>query len=531
MSRKTPMMADRHVNPITLPPEQTPLTDRIRLQIASLVNESMRDMQQQMAALVREQRRMAAVLEQMTRHLRLTSDETTVHAGDRDESELPLWIACGITDDKASGSTADAKPTPDMPSGPHDAPGRPKNIDSPAMGKASHGDALPSRKEEELPLDLLPTGWPRPAAKTRFDDSHDKKTVSDMPVEASVGTPQPKSEAAQCPTADGTTVQDPRPDRSVAQDSKIDEPNMDTGEIPSGSPIFFPPKGDSRPATGKFIWALTALGLIAAAFWLASHVLSPGSGSTVEPSATAAPAPNPSATFQRITLPKKQPLPPLQPPSALDATPHPLGKTSTDPINHLSMAVDPLPLEVDPLQPEADNPSGDDNAALTIPPKGATVQETAGKTTTRLPRYPYTILIASVRTPAQANRAVAQYGRIGLSPYWAEVDLEEKGIWYRVFSGLFETPEAAKQQVVEKGLADALVKHTPWVARVGTYDKGTAEAVSRRLVQETPWMPYSSDAGEGRQSVYVGAFYTEAGARRQCDILGARGVDCTVGKR
>lgn len=99
------------------------------------------------------------------------------------------------------------------------------------------------------------------------------------------------------------------------------------------------------------------------------------------------------------------------------------------------------------------------------------------------------------------------------------------------FSGLFETPETARRMIEEKGLVDALTKHTPWVARVGTYDKESAEAISRQLVQETPWMPYHIDAGEGRKSVNVGAFYTKAGAHRQCEILGARGVDCTVEKQ
>ena len=533
MIRKAPKTADRRVKPTHLPPEQTQQTDRIHRQIASLVNESMKDLQQQVAALVREQRRMAAVLEQMTRHIRPTDDETAAHTGNnRDEPELPLWIAGGITAGKASGRTNHPTPPPRMPPVPQDTTAPPKNIHGdPTTGKAPRGDALLSRGEEELPLDLVSTGWPRPAGKTRRDDSHNRKPASGMPDEAPLGSFQPKSEATQCPTAGGTTAQNPRPALSVAQGAGSDEPNMDTGEIPSGSPVFFPPKIDSRPAMGKFTWAMVSIFLIASAFWLVSQVRPALTGSTAGPGVTTAPAPSPSATFQPIALPAKKPFASLHPAPVPNAAMPPSGESPPDPSSRLSRATDRTGAERALSPPEADVPIGENKIALTARPNEAAFEASAGKGTIRHPRYPYAILIASVRTSAQANRAVVQYGRISPSPYWTEVDLGGDGIWYRIFSGLFETPEAARRMIKERGLADALTKHTPWVARVGTYSKETAETVSRRIVQETPWMPYNIDIGQGRASVNVGAFYTEAGARRQCDMLGARGIDCAVEKR
>ena len=59
-------------------------------------------------------------------------------------------------------------------------------------------------------------------------------------------------------------------------------------------------------------------------------------------------------------------------------------------------------------------------------------------------RFPYSLYLGSYRNLERAQKAVSQYEKKGLSPYWVKVLLKEKGEWYRVFAGSFEDLKAAE---------------------------------------------------------------------------------------
>jgi hypothetical protein len=52
--------------------------------------------------------------------------------------------------------------------------------------------------------------------------------------------------------------------------------------------------------------------------------------------------------------------------------------------------------------------------------------------------YPYSIKLHYFRSREGAEKSIAEYRQKGLSPYWVKVNLEDHGIWYRVFTGYFE---------------------------------------------------------------------------------------------
>lgn len=144
---------------------------------------------------------------------------------------------------------------------------------------------------------------------------------------------------------------------------------------------------------------------------------------------------------------------------------------------------------------------------------------------------PFTILLATLQSRRQVRLAQTEYEQMGMAPFWTEVDLEEKGIWYRVFWGHFETEAAARQKKQAAGLAAAMVKRARWTAAVGTAEANEADRLLHRVTAQTPWMGYTMAAEGNRQRVCVGAFYTEEGARLQCRKLRDQGMDCTVERR
>jgi cell division septation protein DedD len=66
----------------------------------------------------------------------------------------------------------------------------------------------------------------------------------------------------------------------------------------------------------------------------------------------------------------------------------------------------------------------------------------------------YTVNIASFREKARADRFVGELKEKGLEAFCWEIDLPEKGKWYRVAVGNFPTLEYAKNFIVQEGLKE-----------------------------------------------------------------------------
>jgi cell division septation protein DedD len=77
------------------------------------------------------------------------------------------------------------------------------------------------------------------------------------------------------------------------------------------------------------------------------------------------------------------------------------------------------------------------------------------------PNYPYSIQLDSFRTLDRAKKAVASYRKKGLSAYWSQVGREGNQMWFRIYTGYFETREQAKKYRKEQNLLKSLVKKTP----------------------------------------------------------------------
>ncbi len=145
--------------------------------------------------------------------------------------------------------------------------------------------------------------------------------------------------------------------------------------------------------------------------------------------------------------------------------------------------------------------------------------------------YPYSIKLHYFRSREGAENSIAAYRQKGLSPYWVKVDLEDQGVWYRVFTGYFEDIEQAENIIKTQKLATATVKKTKYAALIGTYRSETTLNDQVKLISEKGFSSYVVKGANSEFYLYVGAFYTYRGAKNQHVDLLAGGIESKVVER
>ncbi|MCJ7595846.1 MAG: SPOR domain-containing protein [Desulfobacterales bacterium] len=213
------------------------------------------------------------------------------------------------------------------------------------------------------------------------------------------------------------------------------------------------------------------------------------------------------------------PVPPSQPEPKEDVVPEretAFPSTGAEGLEKPEMAtVTPIPisqLPAVPAQPPAEERATVETATASSEPVS----------------YPYSLYLGSYQPLEQAKRAVEIYRKKGLDPYWARVDFEEKGLWFRVFAGHFRDQNEAERFVLERGVKEAEVKKTEYANLIGVYTKaGEVKSQAARL-SELGYAPYRVMDHEGKTRLYVGAYVTEEGAKRQSQDLKSDGIESRV---
>lgn len=152
------------------------------------------------------------------------------------------------------------------------------------------------------------------------------------------------------------------------------------------------------------------------------------------------------------------------------------------------------------------------------------------ETSEQVVTYPYSVLLSTFRTFDNVKKGIGIYKKKGFMPYWVKVDLGDKGIWYRVFTGCFKDGKSAELFIKTKHIAGARAKKTKYAVLVGTYssDKEIEEQMER--FTELGYSPYIINKNNKRL-LYVGAFFTEEGAIGQRSELISSGIQCQVAER
>jgi hypothetical protein len=131
------------------------------------------------------------------------------------------------------------------------------------------------------------------------------------------------------------------------------------------------------------------------------------------------------------------------------------------------------------------------------------------------PSYrPFVIQLGSVKTFEQVTRAVSSYALKGLDIHWDWVDSKEKGRWYRIFTGHFESKAEALKAKKEHRLRNSLVRFNPWTVLVGQYSDSKILTAIRSLLLENQFDSLIVESAEEINWLLTGAYATRQGAEK-----------------
>jgi hypothetical protein len=145
--------------------------------------------------------------------------------------------------------------------------------------------------------------------------------------------------------------------------------------------------------------------------------------------------------------------------------------------------------------------------------------------------YPFSILLDTFLEQERAQQTTRLYQERGISAHWVKVNLGEKGVRYRLFSGIFSTVPEAQQYLAQNQLYEKLIKPTYYSARIGVYRDKAQLASDFVKSRDTGVIPYILGTEDGVYHLYVGAFYTYIGATSQCRELTTAGLNCEPVRR
>jgi cell division septation protein DedD len=140
--------------------------------------------------------------------------------------------------------------------------------------------------------------------------------------------------------------------------------------------------------------------------------------------------------------------------------------------------------------------------------------------------YPYSIVTGSFRELERANKAISFHKEKDQAPsYWSYVDLGEKGKWYRVCVGLFETPEEAQEFKEGLDLPGTRVLETAYTTEIGYYSSEDEMMEKAMSFKETGYVPYSIEYPQKGYRLLIGAYVTREGADEMVRVLKELGIE------
>ena len=144
--------------------------------------------------------------------------------------------------------------------------------------------------------------------------------------------------------------------------------------------------------------------------------------------------------------------------------------------------------------------------------------------------YPYSVYIGSYKDLHRARKAAFDLQTKGPS-YWVKTDLGDKGIWYRVYIGCFQTRDQAETFIKNHQIADGESRHTTYANLIGTYSSDEELDEMRLSLLNLEFSPYVIEASGGRSHLFTGAFFQKARAEKEHLDLKAKGIQSQLVER
>ena len=139
-------------------------------------------------------------------------------------------------------------------------------------------------------------------------------------------------------------------------------------------------------------------------------------------------------------------------------------------------------------------------------------------------KYPYSVYLGSFKAADSVKKAMSEYQGKGLLPYWAKVDLGDKGVWFRFFTGYFQTKEEAEAFIRDRNIQGASPGVTKYANLIGIYSSDNEVEEIRRKLVSAGYYPYVIKAPSGNSYLYSGAFDRKEYAEKERMDLVSKGV-------
>jgi cell division septation protein DedD len=144
--------------------------------------------------------------------------------------------------------------------------------------------------------------------------------------------------------------------------------------------------------------------------------------------------------------------------------------------------------------------------------------------------YPYSVYVGSYKDVDYAQKAASDLQTKGPS-YWVKTDLGDKGIWYRVYVGCFQTREQAERFIETHQITDGQSRRTTYANLIGTYSSEEELDRMRQSLTNLGFSPYVIEASGGRSHLFAGAFYQKVRAEKERLDLKAKGIQSQLVER
>jgi len=145
--------------------------------------------------------------------------------------------------------------------------------------------------------------------------------------------------------------------------------------------------------------------------------------------------------------------------------------------------------------------------------------------------YPYSIYLGSYSNDIGVKEASSDYEKIGLSPYWIKIDLGEKGVWYRLFAGYFQTRREADEFINTRQIQGADTRLTKYANLIGIYSSQEEIEKQKAILEELGYSPYVISDTENVFRLCVGAFYQKDRAEEQNSDMALNGIQSQIVER
>ena len=140
----------------------------------------------------------------------------------------------------------------------------------------------------------------------------------------------------------------------------------------------------------------------------------------------------------------------------------------------------------------------------------------------------FALQLGSFKTLERTLKAVSYYKDRGVEAHWHQLDFEENGKWYRLFTGRFNTKEEARRFKEEQGLEKSIVLAAPWTVMVGQAYLPEAHDEIRSLLRSNNCDSYIEETEVGTHRLLTGIFIKRERAESLREQISKLGIPAMV---